>query len=476
MIGEVSGLVNKLIELSGKYGSSVRMMKQMDPKAMSTLTKQTSVEPFCVISKDCVNLEYMTDVNNTLLNMFIAYYLQAVASLVNLKDVRTKKILRALSTDVNFSFESHSLSEDLLKFKLPTKANLSLENNKSYTQLGEELPDLQAAANLAVGKIIEIELVIPDEHIYMTKTKSGIEKEDSLSSGTSTKTGSTSSNSYDYTNNQGANTQSGSDKHGIPVYDSNVKHTSTGSESSKVNTSSGVNVDNTNNVNTGSRSKTSTGEEQQIVTNNGRTIIIPILVKLLVNVVSTRVIEGLLVRHKEDTSLVERIHSWRAGRISFWRDLIMCQDLIKERKKNALSDENGVIAGIDSRVTNAIIKKSISISTKAVSGKNIDEIDAYSLGVASNLYVITSTEASKIEFFLNGKLSDNRIRQKLFGNGYAMILAVIDPDRERVKFYVNGADGYTDLSVREIKSMSKNKGPDISDMLKMLQMGMSPTF
>ena len=156
----------------------------------------------------------------------------------------------------------------------------------------------------------------------------------------------------------------------------------------------------------------------------------------------------------------------------------MCQDLIRERKRQALDSDGDVVNKIDARVRNAIVQKVAKMSIKTYSGKatEIKDTDTMSFGVASNLYVITAAEASRIEYHLHGKLSDIKTRNKLFGNGYAMILAVIDPDRERVKFYINGADGYTDLSVREIKSMSKNKGPDISDMLKMLQMGMSPTF
>ena len=223
---------------------------------------------------------------------------------------------------------------------------------------------------------------------------------------------------------------------------------------------------------------TMVGTDQQIIKNDDILVTIPIHVRLLVNVVGPKTIDSLLVRHKEDISFDERWYSWRSGRISFWKDLVMCQDLIRERKRQAMDDDSEVVSKIDARVRNAIVQKVAKMSIKTYSGKatEIKDTDTMSFGVASNLYVITAAEASRIEYHLHGKLSDAKTRNKLFGNGYAMILAVIDPDRERVKFYINGVDGYTDLSVREIKSMSKNKGPDINDMLKMLQMGMSPTF
>ena len=194
--------------------------------------------------------------------------------------------------------------------------------------------------------------------------------------------------------------------------------------------------------------------------------------------VPTSTIEGLLVRFKEDISFSERWMSWRAGRIKFWRDLVLCQDLINESKRNAIKDDAGVTSAIDNRVRDAVEKKLATVAYKSLEEKTSEysNLDSYSFGVASNLYVITAAEAAKIEYALRGKLSSQSVRNKLFGNGYAMILAVVDPDRERVKFYVQGVEGYSDLSIREIKSAAKNKGPDITDMLKMMQMGMAPTF
>ena len=109
-----------------------------NPSSLSNMVKQTNVEPFCVISKDCVNLEYITDVNGTLLNMFAAYYLQAISTITRLDDVRIKKVLDAVGTNTSVTLESVSLDTGVLKFKLPNSANLSLEsaiNNKLINQM-----------------------------------------------------------------------------------------------------------------------------------------------------------------------------------------------------------------------------------------------------------------------------------------------------------------------------------------------------
>lgn len=427
----------------------------MDPKALSTAARSTSVEPFCVISKDCANLEYMYDINNTLLNMFIAYYLQAVNTFVKLDDVRVRKILNSVGTNVSMMLESQSLNHDMLKFKLPTSTNLSLESNNSNNggptpivnwnvNKGEDLPDLQSYSNLAIGKIIEIVINYDDKILRHNKTKD-------VTMGESTHSQSRRNSIQERTDfNENGELTGASDTRYVGDPDITETHKQGGSKTT----------------------------EQQLFLQEGKAVAIPIMVRLLVNVVPTRTLESLLVRYKEDISFSERWFSWRAGRIRFWKDLVMCQDLVREHKRTVIDAENDVVGKIDSRVNKAILAKTANIGLKAATDRldHIKTIDTLSFGVASNLYVITAAEATKFEYFLGGKLSDIRTRNKLFGNGYAMILVVVDPDRERVKFYINGVDGYTDLSVKEIKSMSKNKGPDIGDMLKMLQMGMSPTF
>ena len=404
-----------------------------NPSSLSSMVKQTNVEPFCVISKDCVNLEYITDVNSTLLNMFSAYYLQAISTITRLDDVRIKKVLDAVGTNTRVTLESVSLDTGILKFKLPNSANLSLEsaiNNKlgaptnMSSGFSEDSQEYYNTSNLAIGKIIAVTICVDGGVSIFNKTKTSTTKDNGIS------------NYFE----------------GNEIIPDNATVTK--------------------------RDSTTKGTEQQIVKNDNVLVTIPIHVRLLVNVVGPKTIDSLLVRHKEDIGFGERWYSWRAGRISFWKDLVMCQDLIRERKRQVLDNDGDVVNKIDARVRNAIVNKVAKMSFKTLGGQasEIKDVDTMSFGVASNLYVITAAEASRIEYHLHGKLSDAKTRNKLFGNGYAMILAVIDPDRERVKFYINGVDGFTDLSVREIKSMSKNKGPDINDMLKMLQMGMSPTF
>ena len=184
---------------------------------------------------------------------------------------------------------------------------------------------------------------------------------------------------------------------------------------------------------------------------------IPVLVRLAPAILSADSIMHLLAFKTEDTSLRERYHLWRAGRITFIKDLILCQDLIDEHKKALMHDQDGVFSEITRRGNNA---KLYGLMSKMPS-----------LSSASNIFIISEDIARTIELKLGGKLSNMAIRQKAFENTYGMMIIVINRQYERVTFYNRGIAAASELSVKEISQVSKDKGPDIMDILKSYSMG-----
>lgn len=189
---------------------------------------------------------------------------------------------------------------------------------------------------------------------------------------------------------------------------------------------------------------------------------ININVRLLTSLIPNETISNILVSKKEDMEVVERWHAYRSGRITFINDLIFCQDVIDEYKRSALLDESGTMAEILRRVNNA---KKFGILTANPS-----------LVASSNLFVISEEVARNIEVDLGGKLSNPHIREKAFASTYAMIIAVINRDWQRVTFYTRGIAGSTDVSVKDMKSAGKDKGADIMEALKQFNMGMPAAF
>jgi hypothetical protein len=171
---------------------------------------------------------------------------------------------------------------------------------------------------------------------------------------------------------------------------------------------------------------------------------------------------ALLTTNRQDVSYTERYYAWRAGRISFVNDLLLSKDLIRERRKALIEDETGIYKSIINRVNK-------NRMAGFVSGNP-------SLNMASDLVVISEVEAAEVESKLNGKLSNSRTRDKMFDGCYAMIVAVINRDWQRVTFYTRGIATSTDLSVKELKSTNKGNGPDLADILKAYSMQQTPNF
>lgn len=332
-------------------------------KSLSEATKLTRVEPLTILSKDCINLEYMPDVVNVLLSMFSGYYLQAVSMLTKVNDVEVIRILDKLNPDrdesaflMQESVSRESISHlcmESYQYSLPTRMVPAMEDDNTK--------HIMEASNLAVGKMLNVEI---------SYTKDG-------------------------------------DKEA-----SNVK--------------------------------------------------IPVSVRLLTSVIPNSSIAHMLTYKTDDNGIIERFHAWRAGRIGFIKDLIFCQDLIDEWKRATIGDETGTMQEIIRRVNNS---KKYGLLTKNPS-----------LVSASNLFVLTEDIARDIESKLGGKLSNAHVRQKAFDNTYAMIIVVIDREYERVTFYTRGIAASMNLSIKEIKAIGKNKGPDIADIMKAMSGGMSPSF
>jgi hypothetical protein len=204
--------------------------------------------------------------------------------------------------------------------------------------------------------------------------------------------------------------------------------------------------------------KTKGGDKEK----EGATVEMPINIRLAVTAIPNPSVEHLLSFKTEETTFTERYHKWRAGQITFIKDLILCQDLINEHKKALMADPTGTYQEILRRAANA--KKYGLLSGNP------------SLASASNLFVISEAVAKAVEQKFNGRLENARVRQQVFENTYAMIIAVVDREWDRVTFYTRGIAQSAQFSIKDIKASNKTKGPDIMDVLKSFNLGNSPSF
>lgn len=363
-----SGKVIQTISDIGNIAS--RLSNNTQTTSLVEFTSAARVEPLTIVGSDCVNLEYLPDVLQSLQSLFSGYYLQAISLTASIGNIKVIKILDKLNpsrtpTLGSFANESHNdnwrLASEAYKHRLPTSKNkIALEAEKEAVSslLGKDtLTTVRDLTNLSVGKLLNVAI-------------------------------------------------KGSD--GKAAFE------------------------------------------------------IPISIRLMVSQLPDSSMTHLLSMQTEDVSLKERYHAWRSGRISFIKDLVLCQDLISEHRKALMSDKDGTYSEIIKRVNNnkqaGLIQNNPSLAT------------------ASNLVVISDATARNVEDKMGGKLSNIRIREKIFNSTYIMILVVIDRQSERITFYHRGIDTATNVGLRDIKVSNKSGGADISDFLKSYMMGNNPSL
>lgn len=192
------------------------------------------------------------------------------------------------------------------------------------------------------------------------------------------------------------------------------------------------------------------------------TVNIPISVRLAPALLNDESLSHIFTHRKSDTGFIERLHSWRAGRLSLIKDVIFCQDLIREYRRAAIKDRTGTLNEIVRRVNNN--------RTMGLLSKNP------SLATVSNVYILSKATASMIEAKTGHRFSDPRGREKLLADTYAMMVAIVDTESDWVTYYFDGIAYPASLSLRSLKSSNKNKGPDIGDIMRSLLDGRAPSF
>lgn len=197
------------------------------------------------------------------------------------------------------------------------------------------------------------------------------------------------------------------------------------------------------------------GEERKVTS-------IPVSIRLAPVILAQSSINYFFKHKKEDNGIIERFHSARAGRIEFIRDLIFCSDLIREYRKAAILDKSGTIQEIQRRAT---ANRGYGLLTKNPS-----------MAMSSNMFVLSSETAQEIEGATGLRFSKALEREKLLGGTYAMVIAIIDQERELITLYFDGLANAATMSVRSLKASSKSKGPDVGDIMRTLMEGRAPTF
>lgn len=194
---------------------------------------------------------------------------------------------------------------------------------------------------------------------------------------------------------------------------------------------------------------------------DGKKFSVPTLVKLLPNTINSEGFGHILGLTPGVYKLRERWHDWRADIIS-GSEFVFMTDIFAQRRKLMMLDRSGYFR--------AVMKRNRGNKMAAYAKKSP------SLAEASSTFIVTRNTLSIAEAQYGVNFNNFADRERLFEATQTMLWFVVDPEWESVEIYHSGLESSSKLLIRDLKSASKNSGPDIGEILKAYQLGRTPSF
>lgn len=188
---------------------------------------------------------------------------------------------------------------------------------------------------------------------------------------------------------------------------------------------------------------------------------VPVSVRLITTLTDPEVQKQMILYSSKDKSLKARYFGYRTGELSL-KDLMFATDLIDAHRDGLLRDNTNKYAEI-------IKRKNKNRLSGLISGNP-------SVNVASNIMVMSKDNADLVEGEMGGKLSNFKLRQRIFKDTYLILMVVVDPRWEQVTIYHRGIPTPTELSFKDLKNAKNNSNLDMTEILKSYQLGRNPTF
>ena len=186
-------------------------------------------------------------------------------------------------------------------------------------------------------------------------------------------------------------------------------------------------------------------------------------IRLITVPVQYNLLKTIMGWSEKDNRLKSRISAWRAGELSFWRDLVLMRDIFTERRRLLMNDKSDLLTSMLGRQRNSMIHSVMTLTP--------------SVGTMSSMMVISSDSVRQIEReVLNGRLSNFATRQRVMGATGLMVLAVVDPMSELVTVYVHTQALPSEFSIKQMKSASKGGSSDLGEIIKLMNQNQMPNF
>lgn len=165
-------------------------------------------------------------------------------------------------------------------------------------------------------------------------------------------------------------------------------------------------------------------------------------------------------------SFKQRWLQMTTGEIAFWKDFIFSHDLVKRRSKAMRQDKSGVLADMLRRQQSAVNKAWQKLLLIFNEKQNIaNTILVFDKGNFDRACVRSGLNFTRFES-----------RQRFFNKTFAMMVAVVDQNYNKVDIYFHGLDLRAEYDFKQIKTAAKSDKYDLNDIMKSMSQGMAPRF
>lgn len=392
----LDALISNTIELLKKYP---KLARAATSNSMTQYTKSTRSEPITMVDTTLSSMEELPDLMKTLTSIYAAMYVQSFSIAIN-QEVGDIKVLQTLD-QIN---PNRSKMEGVLALA----SGLSLES------MSLKLPDYRK-----IG-VVQPNAVVSLEDVSVNKTNRGLH---------------------------------GVLTNGVHTEVKDEKGNMVEPEISKVSHNTDIDAI------TSFMSNMSTGMLFEVsVDADGRSVKIPISVRLLANKMAPDIMVSLFTAAVKNRTAKERYREWRAGGLSLWNDVILCKDITRENRKNLIKDTSGMFSEV-------LRRKSSNQMAGALSGNP-------SISQISNILIVSTDTVDRFERDLGKKIKNPATRDLIFNNTQTLVLAVVNRTRETVTLYYHDISVPTTVTFKDLKGAGgKGGSPDVMEILKAFQMG-----
>lgn len=192
----------------------------------------------------------------------------------------------------------------------------------------------------------------------------------------------------------------------------------------------------------------------------GENITVPVQIRLLPLPATPKNVLDIFTVGTYDGTLKNRWREFRAGNISFWRDLVLAGDRIDAYAQSAIKDKSGYLKEMQRRSGKSAV-------AFALTGEP-------SPSTASSIIVISSATADELYREHGIDINNYKLRQDIFKRTYAMIICVVDPEWETAEFFYRGIERSTQVNAANMKRSSKGDGADVMELMKVYMSGSAP--